>query len=90
MRWMESFIKEGLVLNTFTDKNSGKPFQVVTQVPFLGVILTNYYNFFKCDWCMNCILQRSNWTIDCNQTTLIGQLLIFNFLWIFCIFLISL
>ena len=34
MRWKESFIKEGLVLNTFTDKNSGKPFQVVTQVPF--------------------------------------------------------
>ena len=40
MRWKEPFIKEGLVLNTLTDKNSGKPFQEVTQVSFLGVIVT--------------------------------------------------
>ena len=40
MRWKEPFSKEGLALNTFTDKNSGKPFQVVTPAPFLGVIIT--------------------------------------------------
>ena len=40
MRRKEPSIKEDLVLNTFTDKNSGKPFQGVTPVPFLRVIIT--------------------------------------------------
>ena len=44
----------------------------------------NHYNFFKCDWCISCIIfllsfctaliGQRNWKVGCNRTSEIGQL----------------